>query len=49
MEGWNDYKSGMYGPVAWPRALGLYPAASSVYSNFLQPPINYCSSNTQCW
>src|SRR5262249_53877074 len=40
MEGWNDYKSGMYGPVRWPRALGIYPAATSVYSNLLQPPIN---------
>jgi uncharacterized protein RhaS with RHS repeats len=49
MEGWNDYKAGMYGPVAWPRDLGLYPAATSVYSNLLQSPINYCSSNTQCW
>ncbi len=48
-EGWNDYQTGMYGNPRSPRAFGLAPAAASFYSNNIQTPLLYCSSNTQCW
>jgi RHS repeat-associated protein len=49
IEGWNDYMSGMYGPSASARFLGLYPRATDYYSDHIQTPLPYCSNGYQCW
>lgn len=48
-EGWGDYQKGMYGRPRSARGMGAVPSASSIYTHFLQQPIDYCSSKTQCW
>lgn len=48
-EGWNDYKSGMYGSPGIPRGLGLVPLGARIYSEYMQTPLNYCSGAAQCW